>query len=176
MYGGCSFQMTTRKYTTQDKEEAFTLYSQNWSYGDIAREMNKRYACKMSKSTVNRWAANEDWVNRRAKVMDEVRDITERKATTSIARAITMGQELQDMFGKQLKKGELEIRPQDAYLWTKMLLNLETSMEARDVLIDEVAQLSAEAMDKAGIPKQKQAAFAQHYTQMVKNLKGTPDD
>ena len=167
--------MTTRKYTAQDKEEAFTMYSQNWSFNDIAKEMNKRYNCKMSKSTVNRWAINEDWEARRAKVLEEVRDVTHRKASTSIARAVTMGQELQDMFGAQLNDG-MEIRPQDAYLWTKMLINLETAMEARDVLIDEVAQLTAEAMDKAGIPKQKQASFAQHYTEMVRNLKGTSDD
>jgi len=49
-------------------------------------------------------------------------------------------------------------------------------MEVRDILIDEVAQLSAEAMDKAGIPKQQQAAFAQHYTQMVRDLKGSSND
>jgi len=167
--------MTTRKYTAQDKEEAFTMFSQNWSFNDIAKEMNKRYAGKMSKSTVNRWAINEEWEARRAKVLEEVRDVTDRKASTSIARAVTMGQELQDIFGTQIKEG-MEIRPQDAYLWTKMLINLETAMEARDVLIDEVAQLTAEAMDKAGIPKQKQASFAQHYTEMIRNLKGTSDD
>jgi hypothetical protein len=37
-------------------------------------------------------------------------------------------------------------------------------------LIDEVAELVSDAMDKAGIEKQKQAAFAQHYTDMVRNL------
>ena len=168
--------MTTRKYTEQDKEEAFTLYSQSWSYGDIAKEMNKRYkGYKLSKSTVYAWANKQNWDKRKEKVLEEVRNVTERKATTSITRAIKLGSKLQSSFATQLDDG-MELRPSDAYAWTRWLVKLETSVEARDVLIEEVAQLSAEAMDKAGIPKQKQAAFAQHYTQLVRNLKGKSND
>ena len=164
--------MTSRKYTEQDKEEAFTLYSQSWSYGDIAKEMNKRYkGHKLSKSTVHAWAKKQNWDERKEKVLEEVRNVTERKATTSITRAIKLGSKLQSSFNTQLDDG-MELRPSDAYAWTRWLVQLETNMEARDILIDEVAQLSAEAMDKAGIPKQKQAAFARHYTQLVRDLKG----
>ncbi len=168
--------MTTRKYTEQDKEEAFTLYSQSWSYGDIAKEMNKRYeGYKLSKSTVYGWAKKQNWDKRKEKVLEEVRNVTERKATTSITRAIKLGSKLQSSFNTQLDNG-MELRPSDAYAWTRWLVQLETAMEARDVLIEEVAQLSAEAMNKAGIPKQKQAAFAQYYTQLVRDLKGKSND
>ena len=167
--------MTTRKYTEQDKEEAFTLYSQNWSYGDIVKAMNKRYNHKMAKSTISRWARDGGWEERREKVAKQVQKVTQQSATDTITRAITMGRGIQSMFVKQLKEG-MEIRPADVYAWTQLMLKLETAMDAREVLIDEVAQLSAEAMDKAGIPKQKQAAFAQHYTQLVRDLKGKSDD
>ena len=168
--------MTRKKYTEQDKEEAFTLYAQSWSYGDIAKEMNKRYkGYKLNKSTVQRWATKDEWNKRKSEVMEAVRDITQRKATTSIARAIKLGSKLQSSFNTQLDDG-MELRPSDAYAWTRWLVKLETEMEVRDILIDEVAQLSAEAMDKAGIPKQQQAAFAQHYTQMVRALKGSSND
>ena len=168
--------MTTRKYTEQDKEEAFTLYAQSWSYGDIAKEMNKRYnGYKLNKSTVLRWATKDEWDKRKSEVMDEVRNVTQRKATTSITRAIKIGSKLQSSFNTQLDDG-MELRPSDAYAWTRYLVSLETAMEARDVLIDEVAQLFAEAMDKAGISKQKQAVFAQQYTQIVRDLKGKSND
>ncbi len=172
MYGGCCIQMTTRKYTVQDKEEAFVLYSQAWSYGDIAKTMNERYAgedYKLSKSTVHAWAKEGKWDERKEKVLKEVRNVTERKATTSIARAIKLGTKLQELFATQLNEG-MDIRPSEAYAWTTKLIELEGAVEARNVLIDEVAELVSDAMDKAGIEKQKQAAFAQHYTDMVRNL------
>lgn len=174
MHGGRGIQM--RKYTEQDKEEAFTLYAQSWSYGDIAKEMNKRYkGYKLNKSTVLRWSTKGEWDKRKDEVMDKVRNVTQRKATTSITRAIKLGSKLQSSFNTQLEEG-MELRPSDAYAWTRWLVQLETAVEARDVLIEEVAQLSAEAMDKAGIPKQKQAAFAQYYTQLVRDLKGKSND
>lgn len=165
-----------RKYTEQDKEEAFTLYAQSWSYGDIAKEMNKRYnGYKLNKSTVQRWATKEEWDKRKDEVIKAVRNLTQRKATTSITRAIKLGSKLQSSFNTQLDDG-MELRPSDAYAWTRYLVHLETAMEARDVLIEEVAQLFAEAMDKAGISKQKQAVFARHYTQIVRDLKGKSND
>jgi len=100
-----------RKYTEQDKEEAFTLFAQSWSYGDIAKEMNKRYkGYKLNKSTVQRWATKDEWNKRKGEVMEAVRDITQRKATTSIARAIKLGSKLQSSFNTQLEEG-MELRP-----------------------------------------------------------------
>lgn len=172
VYGGCCIQMTTRKYTVQDKEEAFVLYSQAWSYGDIAKEMNKRYAgedYKLVKSTVHTWAREGEWDERKEKVLKEVRNVTERKATTSITRAIKLGTKLQELFSTQLNDG-MDIRPGEAYAWTMKMIDLEGAVDARNVLIDEVAELVSDAMNKAGIEKQKQAAFAQHYTEMIRDM------
>ena len=159
-----------RKYNEQDKEEAFSLFAEGWTVRGIADEMNKRNKYKMNKSTVNRWALNENWIDRKAKVMKDVRDKTGQKATDSITRAIGMGKGVQASFIKQLKEG-MEIRPHEAYQWTHMLLRLEEGLNARDILIEEVAQLSKEAMDKAGIPPEKQAKFAAEYSALMKTLK-----
>ena len=170
MHGGCCIQMTSRKYTVQDKEEAFGLYSQAYSYGDIAKEMNKRYeGYKLVKSTIHSWSKGGEWDERKEKVLKEVRNITERKATTSITRAIKLGTKLQELFSTQLNDG-MDIRPGEAYAWTMKMIELEGAVDARNVLIDEVAELVSDAMDKAGIEKQKQAAFAQHYTEMIRDM------
>ena len=142
-----------KRYTEDIKEEAFSLFAEGWSVRGIADEMNKRYKYNMNKSTVNRWALNESWLERKAKVMKD-----------------GMGKGVQASFIKQLKEG-MEIRPHEAYQWTHMLLRLEEGLNARDILIEEVAQLSKEAMDKAGIPQEKQAKFAAEYSALMKTLK-----
>ena len=159
-----------RKYTLQDKEEAFSLFAEGHSLRSIADKMNKRYQYKLNKSSINRWALSENWIDRKAKIIKDVRDKTGQKATDSITRAIGMGKGIQASFIKQLKEG-MEIRPHEAYQWTHMLLRLEEGLDARDVLIDEVAQLSKQAMDNAGIPDEMQQKFAAEYSSIMKGIK-----
>ncbi len=103
-----------RKYTLQDKEEAFSLFAEGHSLRSIANKMNKRYQYKLNKSSINRWALSENWIDEKAKIIKDVRDKTGQKATDSITRAIGMGKGIQASFIKQLKEG-MEIRPHEAY-------------------------------------------------------------
>tara|TARA_Y100000310_G_scaffold100795_1_gene98679 strand:+ start:783 stop:1283 length:501 start_codon:yes stop_codon:yes gene_type:complete len=160
-----------RSYTEEDKEEAFILFSQGYSYGEVATAMNHNYHYSLNKSSIYRWAVKGGWKDRKEKIMVDVRNDTQQRATETITRAISMGKGVQATFIKQLKEG-MDIRPGDAYAWTQLLLKLEDALEARDLLIDEVAGMVKDAMDNAGIDEKDQARFARQYSEMLKRMRG----
>ena len=58
----------SRKYTKEDREEAYSLFAKGLTSYSIAKKMRKQRRYKnLAKSTINVWIKEENWIDRRAK-------------------------------------------------------------------------------------------------------------
>ena len=142
-------------YDQKIREEAFALHIEGASFKRISELLNEQYELKIAISTIKRWADKENWKVQKQETKDKVRKETVSNATKSLTRHVQTLRIIQSEFLKKAQVQGIDVKPMDMIHTIKTLIDLEGAVDAKAVVISEVAKKLPIAMKKAGL-KQKQ--------------------
>jgi len=142
-------------YDQKIREEAFALHIEGTSFKRIAELLNEQYELKIAVSTIKRWADKENWNVQKQETKDKVRKETVSNATKSLTRHVQTLRIIQSEFLKKAQSQGIDVKPMDMINTIKTMIELEGAVDAKEIVITEIAKKLPEAMKKAGL-NQKQ--------------------
>ena len=127
-------------YDQKIREEAFALHIEGASFKRISELLNEQYELKIAISTIKRWADKENWKVQKQETKDKVRKETVSNATKSLTRHVQTLRIIQSEFLKKAQVQGIDVKPMDMIHTIKTLIDLEGAVDAKAVVISEVAK------------------------------------